>query len=283
MVLCLSNIHKAFHHHLFGEKEADPKQLDKCENFPKLNNLLESFLRNLICEFRADINIIFTCTNSCWCLDLLGELSDTSMQCFVLKSMELNSIPYLHPFEKISRKMIKALLQLWGTTQEQDVCALAFLRLRQLALLLPASNYELCYKGIYLSYVRNAKFVSEVSLPVITFRGNCVVEFYGLDLKSAYQHAFVYIRQVSLHLRSAIVTKKKEALEKVYNWQFFNCLKIWTAVLAAYPAEDQLKPLVYPLVQIITGVVRLVPTARFIPMRLHCVQLLQQVVISSDT
>ena len=27
--------------------------------------------------------------------------------------------------------------------------------------------------------------------------------------------------------------------------------QIWTAVLSAYPAEDQLKPLVYPLVQVI--------------------------------
>merc|ERR1719162_374141 len=112
--------------------------------------------------------------------------------------------------------MVKRLLNLWGTTQETEVCGLAFLRLRQMSLLLPAPTYEMCYKGIYLSYVRNAKFVSEISLPVITFRGNCVVEFYGLDLKTAYQHAFVYIRQVSLHLRSAILTKKKESLEKVY-------------------------------------------------------------------
>ena len=43
-------------------------------------------------------------------LDLLGELSDSSMICFVLKTMEVNSVPFLHPFDKMSGKMVKVMV-----------------------------------------------------------------------------------------------------------------------------------------------------------------------------
>ena len=42
-------------------------------------------------------------------------------------------------------------------------------------------------QGLYLTYVRNAKFINEQSLPAITFMGNCVVELYGLDVNSSFQ------------------------------------------------------------------------------------------------
>lgn len=49
---------------------------------------------------------------------------------------------------------------------------------------------------LYLSFVRNARFVSATTLPSIQFMVNCLVELYSLDTATAYQHAFIYIRQV---------------------------------------------------------------------------------------
>ena len=42
---------------------------------------------------------------------------------------------------------------------------------------------------------------------------NCVVEMIALDVATGYQHGFVYIRQLALHLRQAITSGKKEALQ----------------------------------------------------------------------
>ena len=60
---------------------------------------------------------------------------------------------------------------------------------------------------------------------------NSVVELYRLDMCASYQHAFVYIRQLAVHLRNAIVVKKKDAHLQVYNWQFVYALRVWAKLL----------------------------------------------------
>ncbi len=90
----------------------------------------------------------------------------------------------------------------------------AFLRIRQAAAVLPFPFLEHCLKGAYLAYARSAKFMSESSLPGLMLMGNCLVELYGLDMASSYQHAFVYLRQLALHLRAAYTKKTPEALHK---------------------------------------------------------------------
>lgn len=76
------------------------------------------------------------------------------------------------------------------------------------------------------SFVRNAKFVSESNMPSIMLMARCLVQLYALDPHSAYQHGFVYIRQLALHLRAAINAKTKDAVNNVYCWQYINCLRV---------------------------------------------------------
>jgi len=160
-----------------------------------------------------------------------------------------------------------------------------------MALTQPFPFIEQCLKSTYLAYAKRAKFATAASLtsllPTITFMGNCIVELYSLDYASSYQHAFVYIRQLALHLRSAIQKKTPEAFRIVYCWQYIHCLKLWTAVLcsAAGKIDDEaqlMKSLIFPLTEVIFGVIRLVPTTRHLPLRLHCVRLLQQISAASE-
>lgn len=62
---------------------------------------------------------------------------------------------------------------------------------------------------MHLSYVRNTKFVSPNSLPGINFMRQSLCEMFALDNTISYHMVFLYIRQLAIHLRSAITLKKK--------------------------------------------------------------------------
>lgn len=51
--------------------------------------------------------------------------------------------------------------------------------------------------------------MSPKTKPVITFMQNSLVEIFSLDENLSYQYGFVYIRQLAIHLRNAILQKKK--------------------------------------------------------------------------
>ena len=63
---------------------------------------------------------------------------------------------------------------------------------------------------------------------------------------------------------------------QIYSWQGINCLELWAKVLGAHADKAELRPLVYPLTQLLLGAARLVPTPRFFPLRLRLVRALNR-------
>lgn len=87
-----------------------------------------------------------------------------------------------------------------------------------------------------------------------------LVELYSLDPTVTYQHGFVFLRQLAVHLRTAIQNKKQESIQTVYNWQFIHALSLWTNVIGVlYNNKVKLiQQLVHPLTELIVGAIRLV-------------------------
>ena len=86
-----------------------------------------------------------------------------------------------------------------------------------------------------------------------------------------------------LHVNCGVDFVLQEAFGKVYEWKFMNCLELWTGMVCAYSSEADLQPLAYPLTQIIYGVARLNPTARFFPLRLRCAEMLNRLAAATGT
>lgn len=101
----------------------------------------------------------------------------------------------------------------------------------------------------------------------------------------AYQYAFVYIRQCAIHLRNATIAKKKDLIKTVYNWQYIQCLYLWTQVMSllntkrAISAEGGrlLRDLVHPLIQVISGAMKAFNAHRYVPLKAHCVRMLLKI------
>ncbi|KAF0930733.1 hypothetical protein E2562_034925 [Oryza meyeriana var. granulata] len=237
-------------------------------------------------------------------LHMITELTDEQMVAFTVHRVRASAV-FLAAFPALLRKYVKALLHTWSRGRGA-MPLVSFLFLRDLCIQLGSECLDTCLKGIYKAYLVNCKLSKSISgskLLHIQFLGNCVRELYNVDPQSAYQHAFVFIRQLAVILRGALTergpktskdkkqkesnkpTKKQmeKSYQKVYDWQYIFCLELWTSVVCGCSSEEDLRPLAYPLTQIIHGVACLVPSARYFPVRLRCVKMLNRIAEATGT
>ncbi|EOR04968.1 hypothetical protein J056_000329 [Wallemia ichthyophaga EXF-994] len=181
-------------------------------------------------------------------------------------------IPYIVGGRKGIKSLLKTLLDLWSSATD-SVRIAAYMSVRKIALAGDASVVDLVLKSTYLTFVRACKQTSIHTLPQINLMKNTAVELYTLDHGASYQQAFGYIRQLAILLRGSMKTKIKESFKQVYNWQYVHCVDFWSLVLSLAndktAPESELQALIYPLVQVSLGAVRLVPTSRYFPLRFH--------------
>ncbi|KAH7934788.1 nucleolar complex protein 2 homolog [Rhipicephalus sanguineus] len=189
-------------------------------------------------------------------------------------------VPYYVAFPQVAKALLKRLVQLWCEAEE-SVRVVAFVCLVRTIRGLPRNYHDTVLKHMYMSYVRNCKFTSPTTWPLINFMKRSLVEAYSGDEGLAYQHAFLYIRQLAIHLRNAMTVRKKDTCKAVYNWQYIHCCLLWCHLLATVSPSKTLQPLVYPLVQTMVGTIQLIPAAKYVPLRFHLVRGLMQ--LSSGT
>ena len=214
-------------------------------------------------------------------LHLLGNLTDPEMTAMVIRQLKIVT-PFMATFERLTKRVTRSALHCFGSG-EPSVRVQAILLLRAMAVGLPPPALERVAKGVYRTFASNAKFLNAESVEHIVFMSTCVVEIFGLDQQQSYPLAFTYIRQLASLLRGALTAKSKEAFRNVYCWQYVNCLECWERVLSMHAKDEDapLRPLVYPLAQVALGAARLLPSARYAPLRLRLVALLNRLSVST--
>ncbi|KOX74962.1 Nucleolar complex protein 2 like protein [Melipona quadrifasciata] len=236
-------------------------QAHKVKRFGKVKGILKSYLLDLI--------------------KILQSVTSTNILTVLLKHLH-QMLPYTQSFSSLTKPLLKLLLRLWSTGEE-TVRVVSFLSILRIATSNRESVLETLFKAMYVKYVENSKFVSLTTLPGINFMRHSLIEIYLLDNDLAYNHAFLYIRQLAIHLRNAMTLKRKEHFQAVYNWQYINSLRFWSELINLSRNDSMLHSLLYPLVQIIIGTIKLIPTPQYYPLRFHCLQILIDISKKTET
>ena len=260
--LCLTKIAPALQTFLNLPKIQDIRKAVKPKKSPKWT------------QVRSDVQIYLHSL-----LEMINCIAESSMLDIVLKHIH-KMIQYYVMFNKLSKSLMKKMITLWGSG-EDTTRLLAFLSLNKLVAMSPSTMLEPCIKKMYTEYVKNCKFTSPTLLPMIKFMQQSLVEILKIDENITYQHAFIYIRQQAIHLRNALTVKKKDLCQAVYNWQYIRCLELWSLLVSSTPGSTAFEHLIYPLVQILTGTIKLIPSVSYYPLRFHCIAMLNSISAST--
>ncbi|KAI8867410.1 Noc2-domain-containing protein [Ramicandelaber brevisporus] len=224
-------------------------------------------------------------------LQLLRQASTAEVQLSLLQQCQ-TAAAYFVCFPVVARELLRELMQLWAksASSKSEIRDLCMSIVREILTLEPQHFTEFALKGVYLTYLHHSQ-----TGPLAEMRSQAVGLFGG-DVRTAYQLAFVHIRQLAVNLRDAMDNSSnngKDARYKIYTWKFINALQFWTDVIDSHSevssssssnangktkrSKDDsasLVALVYPLSQVLIGTIRLAPTVAYFPVRLHCTHML---------
>ncbi|ETN47180.1 uncharacterized protein HMPREF1541_01371 [Cyphellophora europaea CBS 101466] len=223
---------------------------------------------------------------------LVGQLSDSATLRRALAAFE-PLLPYLLQFRKFLKVVVKTIAEVWSDNGSDEATRIsAFIILRRLMVIGDAGIRESVLKSTYEGVVKGARNVTELTLPGVNLMKNSAAELYGIDQKVSYTTAFKFIRQLAIHLRGHVAKPTKDSYKMVYNWQFVHSLDFWSRVLSMHcnslleaqnGKESQLRPLIYPVVQVTVGVMRLIPTSTYFPLRFQLMRALLRISQSTGT
>ncbi|KIW70026.1 hypothetical protein PV04_02337 [Phialophora macrospora] len=223
---------------------------------------------------------------------LLGHLSDTKTLRLTLESFE-PLLPYLLQFRKFLKVITKAVVSIWSDNSSDEATRIqAFLVIRRLMVIGDAGIREAVLKSTYEGVVRGSRNTTVHTLAGINLMKNSAAEIWGIDQKVSYTAGFTFIRQLAIHLRGNITKPTKDSYKTIYNWQFVHSLDFWSRVLSTHcnslletqnGKPSQLRPLIYPVVQVTLGAMRLIPTSTYFPLRFQLMRSLLRISQATET
>ncbi|KUI70257.1 Nucleolar complex protein 2 [Cytospora mali] len=274
LVVALKHIPEVLQHHVPIKESASGKVFVPTDSkkFKTLSILIKSYTASI--------------------LHLLGTLSDEATLKITLSALT-PLLPYLISFRKVLKNLVKTVVHFWSQTSSTEATRItAFLVLRRLVVIGDKGIREAVLKVTYQGLIQGSRSTNVNTIQGINLMKNSAAELWGIDQNIGYTTAFTFIRQLAMHLRNSITHNQNEAYKAIYNWQYVHSLDFWSCVLAEHCSvlreaesnkESQLKLLIYPLVQVTLGAMRLIPTALYFPLRFQLIRSLMRLSRATGT
>ena len=213
-------------------------------------------------------------------LILLNDINNTETAALVLYSVD-QLLPFFLSHRRILKELIKTIVDVWATTRDVQTQIATFAFLHNSSKEFKKSILELVLKTTYSTFIKSCRKTNIRNMPLINFQKNSAAELFSIDEVLSYQVGFEFIRHLAINLRNgmAATTKKtsrnnsSDAYKLIYNWQYCHSLDFWSRVLSNGKATaSQLKQLIYPLVQVTIGTIKLNPTPQYFPLRFYLIR-----------
>lgn len=215
-------------------------------------------------------------------LILLSDISNTETAALVLQSVQ-ELLPYLISMRKILKNVINGVVNIWSGSKKLETQISAYAFMNNASKEYPKAVLEIILKSSYSSFIKNCRKTNVHTVALINFQKNSAAELFGMNPTLGYQIGFEFVRQLAIHLRNIVNQPTKDSYKSIYNWQFCHSLDFWSRVISTQcnsdkdlelkkGAENPLKQLIYPLVQVTIGTIRLIPTAQFFPLRFYLIR-----------
>lgn len=219
---------------------------------------------------------------------LLNEINNTETAALVLSSLQ-EVLPYYISQRKILKQIVTAVVEVWASADSIETQVATYAFLNNAAREYPKSVLEVILRTTYSVFLKSCKNTNAHTIDKLNFAKNSAAELYGIDEQLSYTVGFEFVRQLAVHLRNSLTATSsaagagQQAYKTIYNWQFCHSLDFWSRVLAKQCNPDKefldhkshespLRSLIYPLVQVTLGTIRLIPTAQFFPLRFYLVR-----------
>lgn len=222
-------------------------------------------------------------------ITLLDDINNTETAALVLSSLQ-EVLPYYISQRKILKQIFASVVEVWSTIPNVETQVATYAFLNNAAKEYSKATLEIILRSTYSSFLKNCRKTNVHTMDLINFSKNSAVELFGINEELSYQVGFEFVRQLAVHLRSTITstsnvsaTLGKDAYKSIYNWQYCHSLDFWSRVLTQHcnpekelvnhkSHESPLRSLIYPLVQVTLGTIRLIPTAQFFPLRFYLIR-----------
>ncbi|KAL9323863.1 hypothetical protein ACSQ67_008720 [Phaseolus vulgaris] len=209
---------------------------------------------------------------------LLNQVTDSELLAFSICRLR-TSIIFLFAFPSLLRNLLKISVHLWATG-DGSLSSHSFLIIQDIASMSSSNWFDFCFVKTYKAFISNSQSV-ERKFEHIRFLRNSFVELCCLDMQKSSNKAMTCILHLGKILQKGWQTKKKEVVKTICSWQYINCIDMWVTFISACVQDYDLQPLLYMIVQIINGVALLFPGPRYLPLRLRCIQWLNNLSGSS--
>ncbi|GBL49055.1 hypothetical_protein [Candidozyma auris] len=223
-------------------------------------------------------------------ITLLEDINNTETAALVLSSLQ-DVLPYYLSYRKILKRIYTAVVDVWATITHLETQIAAYAFMNNSAREFPKAVLEIILRQTYSSFLKACRKTNIHTMDLINFAKNSAAELFGINESLSYQVGFEFVRQLAIHLRTTITntskrsanSENKEAYKIIYNWQYCHSLDFWSRVVSANcnpeveevrhkNKESPLRALIYPLVQVTLGTIRLIPTPQFFPLRFYLIR-----------